>query len=68
MAEKTTTTREEKDSAGNKSREETQTERDSGSARRPANPAQPGTDSHKSGPGSDTNPTGIGGNEESVSG
>lgn len=69
MAEKTTTTREEKDSQGNKSREQTETQRDdSGVGRRPANPSAPGQDTHKTGPGSGTNPTGIGGNEESVSG
>lgn len=67
MSDKTTTTREEKDSKGNKTETKTETERDE-SARRPANPSAPGQDSAKSGHGSDTNPSGIGGNEESVSG
>lgn len=62
--EKTTTTEKKKDASGNESTTKTETEKDSATRA----PAQPGQDSAKSGHGSDTNPTGIGGNEESVSG
>lgn len=64
MAERTETKTTEKDSEGNKKETTTQTERD----RSPANPAAPGSDTAKRGPGSGTNPSGLGGNEESVSG
>ena len=67
MAEKTTTQTTEQDNAGNKKESTTQTQTD-----RPEQPTAPapahGVDNPKTGKGSQTNPSGIGGNEESVSG
>lgn len=65
MAERTTTQTTEKDRSGNQKETTTQTERVPSA---PANPTQGQPDTAKRGPGSGTNPTGVGGNEESVSG
>lgn len=64
MAEKTTTTETKTDDKGNKTTTQTETERDVN--QQPAAPAKSGAE--KGGAGSQTNPSGIGGNNESVSG